>query len=284
MTEEHEADAADHESGSLPDPGRRLARRIIGGGAVLFWIVQIALTFGGGLPLVDSIAVAALLVLLPMLSFAQLPLIETAEIEREQAYVASITTLWFLGTACWLVGTREGGAAAIGLTGLPLLPLVGWSLGLTAGALVVIVVFRAVGQAVGHRDTPLLHALLPRTPRECGLFGVLSLAAGSGEEVAYRGYLIPVLAPLTGLLPAAVLSTVVFGLLHLYQGWLGVLRTGVMGALLAAGFLASGSLWPPIIAHVLIDVLAGIVLGERLLSPTVPSRVSSADEPPLPPA
>jgi membrane protease YdiL (CAAX protease family) len=44
-----------------------------------------------------------------------------------------------------------------------------------------------------------------------------------------------------------------------------------MGAFLAGGFLASGSLWPPILAHTLIDVLAGIVLGERLLTePTEP--------------
>jgi membrane protease YdiL (CAAX protease family) len=41
-----------------------------------------------------------------------------------------------------------------------------------------------------------------------------------------------------------------------------------MGGFLAWGFLASGSLWPAILAHTAIDLLAGIVLGEKLLSPT----------------
>jgi membrane protease YdiL (CAAX protease family) len=71
---------------------------------------------------------------------------------------------------------------------------------------------------------------------------------------------------LIGTFGAAVLTTVVFGILHGYQGRLGILRTGVMGGVLAWGFLASGSLWPPIIAHTLIDLLAGIVFGERLLA------------------
>jgi len=95
----------------------------------------------------------------------------------------------------------------------------------------------------------------------------LSLAAGLGEETAYRGYLITVLAPLTGLAGAAVLSSAVFGVLHVYQGWLGIPRTALLGGLLAWGFLASGSLWPAIVAHTVIDLIAGIALGERLAGP-----------------
>jgi membrane protease YdiL (CAAX protease family) len=93
------------------------------------------------------------------------------------------------------------------------------------------------------------------------------LAAGLGEELAYRGYAILALAPLTGTLGAAAVTTVVFAVMHAYQGRLGVVRTGVMGAVLAAGFLATGSILPSILAHASIDVLAGVVLGERLLSP-----------------
>ena len=54
--------------------------------------------------------------------------------------------------------------------------------------------------------------------------------------------------------------------MHGYQGWLGMVRTALMGGVLAGGFLAAGSLWPPIVAHIAIDILAGIVFGERLLS------------------
>ena len=95
--------------------------------------------------------------------------------------------------------------------------------------------------------------------------------------MAYRGYAIPVLAPLVGVPGAAVLTTLIFGVLHSYQGWLGILRTTLMGGILAWGFLASGSLWPPIIAHTAIDLLAGIVLGQKLLSPKASSGVPTGD-------
>ena len=92
------------------------------------------------------------------------------------------------------------------------------------------------------------------------------MAAGAGEEVAYRGYAITVLGPVLGVAGAVAVTSVVFGVVHGYQGALGVLRTGVMGAVLALGFIWSGSLLPAIIAHTLIDLIAGVALGERLLS------------------
>jgi len=114
-------------------------------------------------------------------------------------------------------------------------------------------------------DSPVLRQLLPVTPRERAAFALLSVAAGTGEELAYRGYVIPVLTPVLGIGPAAVLSTAVFGIMHGYQGTMGIIRTGLMGAVLVWGFLASGSLWPPILAHTFIDLLVGLVFGDRLL-------------------
>jgi len=108
---------------------------------------------------------------------------------------------------------------------------------------------------------------------------VLSVAAGFGEEFAYRGYAITVLVPVLGVPGAVVLTSAVFGVLHGYQGALGIFRTGVMGAMLAWGFLSSGSLWPPIVAHTMIDLVAGLWLGERLLSPERPPGVRDADTP-----
>jgi len=64
---------------------------------------------------------------------------------------------------------------------------------------------------------------------------------------------------------AALLSSAVFGLLHAYQGWLGVLRTAVLGMILAASFIVSGVLWPAILAHAILDMIAGLVLGETLV-------------------
>ena len=119
---------------------------------------------------------------------------------------------------------------------------------------------------LGIRETPLLHQLLPRTGPEKVVFVFLSLAAGMGEELAFRGFAIPTLALVTGSdWGAALISSMAFGVLHAYQGWLGILRTGAMGLLLAASFILSGSLWPAILAHAILDLVSGLLLGETLL-------------------
>lgn len=118
----------------------------------------------------------------------------------------------------------------------------------------------------GIRETPLLSQLMPGTAGEKALFVLLSLAAGVGEELAFRGFGVTALCLVTGSeWGAALLSSVAFGLIHGYQGWLGIWRTGIMGSILAATFILSGSLWPAIIAHVALDVVAGLVLGDLLL-------------------
>lgn len=248
------------------DPrARRLARALTWAGLGLFWVVLLALSVGAGYALVDAILLAVLLAAVPALAVAQVPLVGSVEIERMPAYWSSIVTLWVLGSACWFVGTRDGGAAALGLVGLPAVAFVVWTVGLTVAGLALIAAFRWTALALRITDSDLLVQLLPRTGRERGVFALLSVAAGFGEELAYRGYAIPVLAPLLGVGGAAVLSTAVFGVMHAYQGPLGIVRTALMGAVLAWGFLASGSLWPPILAHTLIDLIAGIALGDELI-------------------
>ena len=243
-------------------------RWLVGVGAGLFWVVQLGLLLWAGLPLPDTILVAVLLVVLPALALAQLPLVKDTPVERLPAYWGSIATLWLIATASWLVGTRSAGGETVGMVWIPLGPLVGWSLGLTLGGLAVMLVFRQIAVAVGANESPVLRALLPRTREERGVFALLSVAAGLGEELAYRGYSIPLLAAIVGVPGAAALTSVVFGILHGYQGLLGTLRTTVLGGMLAWGFLASGSLLPAIVAHTSIDLVAGLVLGERLLPPT----------------
>ena len=74
------------------------------------------------------------------------------------------------------------------------------------------------------------------------------------------------------------MSSSVFGVLHCYQGPQGILRTGVMGVVMAVGFLATGSLWAPILAHVLFDVVAGIFLADHLMVPEADVGVSAEEE------
>jgi len=240
-------------------------------GAGLFWGVQLSLSILADVPLADSVFLALLFVAVPAMALAQLSMLRHAEVDRLPAYWGSIGTLWLLGTASWLVGSRIDGIAAIGLVALPPHELLGWSAGLTTACFLVILGFRELAKTVGASERPLLRQLLPKSRREKRVFALLCVAAGVGEETAYRGYSVPVLAGLMGLPGAVAVTSGVFGILHGYQGVLGMLRTAMMGGILAMGFVLSGSLWPAIVAHTLVDLIAGIVLGERLLPP-VPAR------------
>jgi CAAX protease family protein len=52
---------------------------------------------------------------------------------------------------------------------------------------------------------------------------------------------------------------VLFGGLHAYQGWGGVIRTGVFGALYTAIVGFTESLWPAIVLHTLVDGFSGVM-------------------------
>lgn len=102
--------------------------------------------------------------------------------------------------------------------------------------------------------------LLPHTPQESRLWLLLSVSAGICEEIVFRGFLPWYLLSLNhfsdlqvSLLTAVILSSLLFGFAHLYQGWKGVLATGLIGAFLAYLYVITGSLILPIILHILVD-------------------------------
>ncbi len=122
--------------------------------------------------------------------------------------------------------------------------LVGWARGMAGGV-----------------PTPEALAFLPVTPAETATFAlVLAPIASAGEEIVYRGFLMGQFWAFTGDgWIAAVLSSVVFGLMHGYQGPWGILRTGLIGMIFAAGVILTGSLVPSILAHFLANV-SGTIL------------------------
>jgi membrane protease YdiL (CAAX protease family) len=215
--------------------------------------------------LLDGILLVLLLVLMPAFALAQTSALDRFPFDRMSAYWSSIAALWVLGATSWLVGTRDGGLAAIGLVPLPFVELVAWSVGLALAGILVMLGFRVVAGWAGVSETVVLTRLLPRTGREKRVFALLSVAAGIGEEVAYRGYAIPTLAVSIGVPWSVAITSIIFGVLHSYQGTLGMVRTGVMGAVLAAGFLMSGSLLPVIVGHALVDLLGGLVISDWLI-------------------
>jgi uncharacterized protein len=100
-------------------------------------------------------------------------------------------------------------------------------------------------------------ALLPRTAGERRLFTAVGVTAGVCEEWLYRGFFLAVVAALAGGLPTGVLvviAALAFGLAHAYQGRVGVLTTGLLGGVMAALYLQTGSLLLPVLLHAAIDL------------------------------
>lgn len=94
-----------------------------------------------------------------------------------------------------------------------------------------------------------------------GLVAML-VFVGVYEEVFARGLLLTRCRELLGGTWAPVLvSSLLFGLGHLYQGWIGVGQTTLVGIVLAIATLRWKTLWPAIIAHAVLDVSSVLLMG-----------------------
>lgn len=117
-----------------------------------------------------------------------------------------------------------------------------------------------------------IRALLPRTRGELPYGAGLAASAGVLEELVFR---LAMPALLFGIWPNAplafALSALLFGVLHLYQRWTGVLTATVLGIVLSYLYVVSGTILLPIVLHLLIDarslVLLPLVLGRVWTKP-----------------
>src|SRR4029077_80408 len=127
---------------------------------------------------------------------------------------------------------------------------------------------RRMGRSVSPLRRPLqalAERILPQSTRELIPFLALSVTAGLCEEFLYRGFAMAVLSR-AGLPIGVVIlvSSVIFGLAHLYQGRAGLVSTMVLGILFGVARATLGSLVPAMAWHIGVDVVAGIA-GPRYL-------------------
>ncbi len=119
---------------------------------------------------------------------------------------------------------------------------------------------------------------MPHSQQDFRLFVGLSITAGIVEEIVYRGFVLWYLALFMPLWVAAVVSSVAFGLGHSYQGATGALRCGLLGLALATLYIVSGSIWLPIVAHALLDVIQGATVLEMLRSKKTEKPIADSVE------
>ncbi|MGH9598223.1 MAG: CPBP family intramembrane glutamic endopeptidase [Terracidiphilus sp.] len=125
-----------------------------------------------------------------------------------------------------------------------------------------------------------IEPLMPRNKSELVHTAALSLNAGLSEEVFFRLFL-PLLAMELhfGWLAAFLLAALLFGVTHIYQGAIGVAATTVLGLLLTAVYLASGSLWVAAGLHAGLD-LVNIVVRPGIGMYCAPHPSTPDSEPP----
>ena len=248
------------------DTAVRDARLLVQVAMGLLLLLTLGFHFRLGMGLHHSLFVSLLLAALPLLTLAQLPFVVGLDIERLRAYAGSAATILVLASIALVLGAIGPGAETMGL-GAVSPAVLGRSTGLlllTAGGLVG--GFHLATRWSGVSESRLLLELIPRTRPEKRAFAGLALAAGVGEEIVYRGYLQAVLTvALGGPWIAAAAASASFGLLHAYQGPVGIVRTGALGFLFAAAVVLTGSLWAAMLVHAVVDLVGGLWLGPSLV-------------------
>jgi membrane protease YdiL (CAAX protease family) len=117
------------------------------------------------------------------------------------------------------------------------------------------------------KESEMVHLLMPQNGRErWWAFLGLAPTAGLCEEFLYRGFLLAEAAAwFHSAAWGVAVSSVAFGLAHSYQGLNGMVRAGLLGALLAWPVIQTGSLYPSMTAHFLIDAVALLWLGPKFV-------------------
>jgi membrane protease YdiL (CAAX protease family) len=201
---------------------------------------------------------------------ALLALPEVGSRDRMKLYVMTILFQWALAAAVgWRALARGIRWSELGIASISSPSLLAATVG---GAILVAVGHWANVRRMAGSDQPnvvrlraLGARLFPRSGRELTLFLGLAATAGLCEEFLFRGFVMAALlrAGLSSWL-VVVVSSVMFGIAHLYQGKGGSMGTAILGAAFALIRLAYGNLLPAVVWHSALDVVAGIA-GTRYL-------------------
>lgn len=195
--------------------------------------------------------------------------VETGTDSRLPMYAVLIVMEWLLFFGVWRglkahgtplsavfgerYGTWRGRAVAL-VSGVAALPVIL----LATTAVKQGLVYAGADMSADHAR--VLEAMLPHGIAEGLAWIALSISAGVCEEFAYRGYLLRQFSAWLGApVPGMLLSALVFGLGHAYQGpWQALLIGAAYGIPLGALALLARGLGPGIVAHALNDALPGL--------------------------
>jgi uncharacterized protein len=199
---------------------------------------------------------------------------ELTTADRLSLYGSTILFQWLIVLiVAWRCAARTVGPEELGLAAANPWQVAWTSLALT-GLLCVnqVVGFRKITRMPeGKRGSlfAITEKIMPRTRTETVVFAALACTAGVSEEFLYRGFvfmafvrMIVNYGPPTAI--AAILSSAWFSLAHIYQGRRGIITTFVVGMIFAVMRIWTGSLVPAVVAHIGIDLVAGLCVSRFL--------------------
>jgi len=172
-------------------------------------------------------------------------------------FVQVIASYALILGAIWLVALRRHRApwAVLGFRPVDLRGLAGL-LGLLA--IVIVAANLAVRSVIDLPSPPDLF-IFGHGPRELAIMGVLViLAAPLAEETFFRGFLLQGLAQRLRFWPAAVVTSGIFAIAHIW--WQYYLPIFILGLALSWLFWRTGSLWAPIAAHATINATSFVIV------------------------
>lgn len=222
-----------------------------------------------GLSLVDIVMLAIILIGLPFEALFNLKK-SRAELAsgqpgvRVKHYFLTILMLWGIALpllVLWAASGRDWADLGFTLqTGW--MAYCGWGLAALIGAFFIYQHSAVIGSAAtreqyldGLAKNPLMGNFMPHTEDERRVFDLMGITAGITEEIIFRGYLIWAFSLFLPLWGAALAALIVFTVLHLYQGLQQLPAIFMMGGLVTLVFVISGSIWPAIALHILVDVI-----------------------------
>lgn len=217
----------------------------------------------------DLVLIVLLVLGLPLRAWFAMSRLRAASDEeaarlRPRLWARAVTTQWLIAAGVllqWVVTGRP-------FASLSLTPAFGYGaggivLGLAIMALMLQPQRRALAaspEAVARLEARLapVARLMPGSRAEWPRFVPLAITAGICEELLFRGFLLWMFAQvLPAWWQAALAQAAVFGLAHAYQGVRGVFLTFAVGLFLTAVVWISGSLWPAMLVHALLDLNSG---------------------------
>jgi len=192
--------------------------------------------------------------------------------DRIRLYLSTILFQWVLTALIgWRAFSRGLSTSELGLSApwTPKILLITF-----AGAILIALghwlnLHRMAG--MNHPSIDSLRAMaariFPRSGGELAFYVALALTAGVCEEFIFRGFVIAALSRAElSTWEVILLSSLMFGVAHLYQGKGGSIGTGLLGVVFAGARIAYYSLFPVTVWHSVLDVVAGIAGAKYLTS------------------